>query len=341
MRGGAYIDFKSDTDDDFDVRLRSLDTADSEPGGIQVSHTRNETGSQNALQVNATDAASGTYTGAYHGIGIAVDFKHDFVADEEGAGLYNKLTGTGSGTLWSYDTLLFGPTAKQSTKMVGLSQFIANRHTDSVNSVGISISTNREGEGPAEIASTQTYTNQAGLVITGLAGDATGTDPGFKYGFLIGDWDFGGWYPDGLQSKFTYGGLIDSYTDAGLVLGQPYSGTAPYLVFSGSAFGNDHSDANGYLEIVEESDTIVFREPHATDDIWFMTFDSGGAVTILGGADATGSLTIGDDHFIVSSDKTPATAAEACTKGTICYDDDYIYVCTATNTWKRSALTTW
>jgi len=37
----------------------------------------------------------------------------------------------------------------------------------------------------------------------------------------------------------------------------------------------------------------------------------------------------------------PASAGAAGTLGEIRYTADYIYVCTATNTWKRTALTTW
>jgi hypothetical protein len=39
--------------------------------------------------------------------------------------------------------------------------------------------------------------------------------------------------------------------------------------------------------------------------------------------------------------KTPASATATGTAGTICWDADYIYVCTATNTWKRTAISTW
>jgi hypothetical protein len=39
--------------------------------------------------------------------------------------------------------------------------------------------------------------------------------------------------------------------------------------------------------------------------------------------------------------KTPATAGAAGNQGDICWDANYVYVCTATNTWKRSAITTW
>jgi hypothetical protein len=38
---------------------------------------------------------------------------------------------------------------------------------------------------------------------------------------------------------------------------------------------------------------------------------------------------------------TPANATAAGVQGQITWDLDYIYVCVANNTWKRSALTTW
>jgi hypothetical protein len=37
----------------------------------------------------------------------------------------------------------------------------------------------------------------------------------------------------------------------------------------------------------------------------------------------------------------PASATAAGTAGDIRYDSDYIYICTATNTWKRAAIATW
>jgi hypothetical protein len=37
----------------------------------------------------------------------------------------------------------------------------------------------------------------------------------------------------------------------------------------------------------------------------------------------------------------PATASSTGTAGDVRYDTDYVYICTATNTWKRAALTTW
>jgi hypothetical protein len=38
---------------------------------------------------------------------------------------------------------------------------------------------------------------------------------------------------------------------------------------------------------------------------------------------------------------TPATAADTCTVGTVTWDTNFIYVCIAANTWKRSAIAAW
>jgi len=44
---------------------------------------------------------------------------------------------------------------------------------------------------------------------------------------------------------------------------------------------------------------------------------------------------------IIIASQTPASAAATGTQGQIAWDADYIYVCTATDTWKRVAIATW
>ena len=79
---------------------------------------------------------------------------------------------------------------------------------------------------------------------------------------------------------------------------------------------------------------------------------TGNAVTIsTGGSDTnrsisltaagTGLVQITNDSLRIVTSKTPASATAAGTAGQIAWDANYVYVCTATNTWKRSALTTW
>lgn len=52
------------------------------------------------------------------------------------------------------------------------------------------------------------------------------------------------------------------------------------------------------------------------------------------------SLTI-NGTLIASVSTTPASATAAGVAGTIAWDSSYIYICTATNTWKRVAIATW
>jgi hypothetical protein len=58
---------------------------------------------------------------------------------------------------------------------------------------------------------------------------------------------------------------------------------------------------------------------------------------------ATGTLTANaaSNAFRITNSQTPASAAATGTAGTIAWDSSYIYVCTATNTWKRVAISTW
>jgi|LGOV01.1.fsa_nt_gb hypothetical protein len=55
----------------------------------------------------------------------------------------------------------------------------------------------------------------------------------------------------------------------------------------------------------------------------------------------TAQLDIYSDILRLRTAKTPASAGAAGNQGDICWDADYIYVCTATNTWKRTAISTW
>ncbi len=61
-------------------------------------------------------------------------------------------------------------------------------------------------------------------------------------------------------------------------------------------------------------------------------------VCLVGSVTTTG-ITVGGD-LILGGD-VPASAADTGTAGTIIADEDYIYICTATDTWKRVAIATW
>ncbi len=57
--------------------------------------------------------------------------------------------------------------------------------------------------------------------------------------------------------------------------------------------------------------------------------------------DSAGAPVFYSDSVRLANSKTPATAGATGTTGQIAWDSNYIYVCVSTNTWKRSALSTW
>ena len=72
-----------------------------------------------------------------------------------------------------------------------------------------------------------------------------------------------------------------------------------------------------------------------------------GVATITGGlvGDLTGNVT-GNVDGNISGEVTlegtaPTSASDTGTAGDVRYDADYIYICVATDTWKRAAISTW
>jgi hypothetical protein len=62
---------------------------------------------------------------------------------------------------------------------------------------------------------------------------------------------------------------------------------------------------------------------------------TGAASTVTGPTGPTGPASN------ITGPTTPASATATGVVGTVVWDANYIYVCTATNTWKRAAITTW
>ena len=53
------------------------------------------------------------------------------------------------------------------------------------------------------------------------------------------------------------------------------------------------------------------------------------------------SFDVNSNSIRIRTSQTPATASATGTQGEIAWDADYIYVCTAANTWKRAAISAW
>jgi hypothetical protein len=102
--------------------------------------------------------------------------------------------------------------------------------------------------------------------------------------------------------------------------------TSPSLLFS--ILGSGNAGLKGELNI---------RSTSAS------TNTTSGALRVAGGAGIAGALHVGGqiNGLGAVQSGTPASAAATGTAGQIRWDAGYIYVCTATNTWKRVAISTW
>ena len=78
---------------------------------------------------------------------------------------------------------------------------------------------------------------------------------------------------------------------------------------------------------------MMTATPGAEVNLYFN--GSGRFVTTSDGVKVTGQ------YNVAALNTAPASAGAAGTLGEIRYTADYIYVCTATNTWKRTAISTW
>ncbi|BFH65701.1 hypothetical protein [Paenibacillus azoreducens] len=67
---------------------------------------------------------------------------------------------------------------------------------------------------------------------------------------------------------------------------------------------------------------------------------SGGNVGI-GTDDPDTKLDVNGDKLRVRNKYTPASSKEACSQGQIAWDDQYVYVCVAKDSWKRTELSSW
>jgi hypothetical protein len=71
-----------------------------------------------------------------------------------------------------------------------------------------------------------------------------------------------------------------------------------------------------------------------------LRIDAAGRVGI-GTSAPSGLLDVADDKIRIRSPRTPASATASGGQGEIAWDANYVYVCVATNAWRRAALSTW
>jgi len=95
--------------------------------------------------------------------------------------------------------------------------------------------------------------------------------------------------------------------------------------------------AGGDQELVGTTDTQTLTNKTLTAP----TITGSGAIAGVFTGDLTGNVDGNISGEITLEGTAPASASATGTAGEVRYDADYIYVCTATDTWKRVAISTW
>lgn len=101
------------------------------------------------------------------------------------------------------------------------------------------------------------------------------------------------------------------------------------------AYDNSGGGASKYFEIIRDTGIARFIYGITLDN----TSTSTGSVVTVDGTQTETNKTFTAPK--ISSGGAPASAGAAGVAGQIAWDSGFIYVCTATNTWKRVAIATW
>lgn len=168
--------------------------------------------------------------------------------------------------------------------------------------------------------------------------DAMGIQYGATYGTgYMGLVSTGTGMPSGANtSRYLYGMHAASFAQGSII---PANGNSPNfrnILDNGSGnliCGSLNTGLGGTSTITA---TNFLQINHTTPS----TSTTSGALQVAGGAGIAGNLNVGG-KLTVTSTGVPTAYNSAGTTGTITWDANYIYVCVATNTWKRSAITTW
>lgn len=286
---------------------------------IRMRNNRTHNNPSEALNFGAwfeTITAVGSNIGEYWG--VLNDFDHFGGGLSGRVSSYTKMTRNstaGTGPVWSEVFELIDDTGKTSGS-AGSSVVIEANHSAS----GADDGTLADGHNINSAADVPGANRRAVDVKLGNA-DGTGVTD-YTYGVLVAK--NGGIALTSVKNAY---GVNMTVTFAGLNMRQVDFG----------------ANANGVLMQVGDNSTIawtadalsVVPSNYSTIKGTGTAGNLGVKVTTIG----TGTFEVAGDF--VATTKTPASAAATGTAGTIAWDASYIYVCVASNTWKRVAIATW
>ena len=120
-------------------------------------------------------------------------------------------------------------------------------------------------------------------------------------------------------------------------------GIGSSVLIGRSVYANKYNYTGGILAIDNNSDTA---STFIHGDMYADTLRLNAQTRIGKGQNYTevsvgGKLTTTQPTINIAVSKTPTSSSAPGTKGDICWDTNYVYICVETNTWKRSPINSW
>lgn len=112
-----------------------------------------------------------------------------------------------------------------------------------------------------------------------------------------------------------------------------------------SVTGTSSFEGNVTINVLNVTGSTIFSDSITGQSGTFNDITITGTTTISGNTEIGGNVRISNDLIYPTPSVVPSLSGGSYgttgTTGTISWDSDYIYVCVATNTWKRAQLSTW
>jgi hypothetical protein len=119
------------------------------------------------------------------------------------------------------------------------------------------------------------------------------------------------------------------------------SATAGVGIGTRLAFQCETAASNNEIGAVLSAVTTNVGSGTEAFNLQVLLMAAGATATAVATFNSNGNFGVTGNTINLPNTRTPASAAAPGTKGDICWDTSYIYVCVATDTWERVAIATW
>lgn len=333
--GGTYTDIAV-------VRGTKANATDGSQLGVLQFYVNTGAGVVEAARIDSSmNVGINTAPSAAHKLHVAGSVTG--AAAGRGARVTSTILSDVTGSFWSFDSTV--ATQNASFTLGTLGHFVAgNASKGAANTIGEQI-----GFLSGDLASAGSNYGFYGLLSSG-ANKWNLYMPGTASNHLNGDTFIGATASVWNSSKAVIAGSTANYLSHLLLQDTQGYASTPSASLS---FGGEINTGvfNGYAQITGKKESanpgsangeLVFKTAFSGNPTEQARLNSLGYLGIKSaGQTLTAALDVNYDTIRLRSSRTPATSNALGNQGDICWDANYLYICIATNTWRRIAHATW